>query len=114
MARPAISHLLQVEGLFGAGERFRTVDLVLGKHTLYQLSYTRSRSKDLLSSSALLLSTRLPIWSPDRGVLGNQPAGFTFAGFGPYWARRCIVARGNLIYIAARLIGSGRPGVVSS
>ena len=27
---------------FGAGERFRTVDLVLGKHTLYQLSYTRS------------------------------------------------------------------------
>ena len=28
--------------LFGAGERFRTVDLVLGKHTLYQLSYTRS------------------------------------------------------------------------
>jgi hypothetical protein len=29
-------------GLYGAGERFRTVDLVLGKHTLYQLSYTRS------------------------------------------------------------------------
>jgi transposase InsO family protein len=28
--------------ILGAGERFRTVDLVLGKHTLYQLSYTRS------------------------------------------------------------------------
>jgi hypothetical protein len=27
----------------GAGDRFRTDDLVLGKHTLYQLSYTRSR-----------------------------------------------------------------------
>jgi hypothetical protein len=27
---------------FGAGDRFRTDDLVLGKHTLYQLSYTRS------------------------------------------------------------------------
>ncbi len=26
----------------GAGDRFRTDDLVLGKHTLYQLSYTRS------------------------------------------------------------------------
>ena len=25
----------------GAGDRFRTDDLVLGKHTLYQLSYTR-------------------------------------------------------------------------
>ena len=28
--------------LLGAGDRFRTDDLVLGKHTLYQLSYTRS------------------------------------------------------------------------
>ncbi len=28
--------------IFGAGDRFRTDDLVLGKHTLYQLSYTRS------------------------------------------------------------------------
>jgi hypothetical protein len=28
--------------LNGAGDRFRTDDLVLGKHTLYQLSYTRS------------------------------------------------------------------------
>jgi hypothetical protein len=27
----------------GAGDRFRTDDLVLGKHTLYQLSYTRSQ-----------------------------------------------------------------------
>jgi hypothetical protein len=25
----------------GAGDRFRTDDLVLGKHALYQLSYTR-------------------------------------------------------------------------
>src|SRR5208282_2905203 len=31
---------------FGAGERFRTVDLVLGKHALYQLSYTRSPAAD--------------------------------------------------------------------
>jgi hypothetical protein len=30
------------QGFFGAGDRFRTDDLVLGKHTLYQLSYTRS------------------------------------------------------------------------
>jgi hypothetical protein len=29
-------------GLSGAGDRFRTDDLVLGKHALYQLSYTRS------------------------------------------------------------------------
>jgi hypothetical protein len=29
-------------GTYGAGDRFRTDDLVLGKHTLYQLSYTRS------------------------------------------------------------------------
>jgi hypothetical protein len=29
------------EGNIGAGDRFRTDDLVLGKHTLYQLSYTR-------------------------------------------------------------------------
>ena len=28
--------------IYGAGDRFRTDDLVLGKHTLYQLSYTRS------------------------------------------------------------------------
>ena len=28
--------------LNGAGDRFRTDDLVLGKHALYQLSYTRS------------------------------------------------------------------------
>ena len=28
----------------GAGDRFRTDDLVLGKHTLYQLSYTRSQA----------------------------------------------------------------------
>jgi len=31
-----------VEESNGAGDRFRTDDLVLGKHTLYQLSYTRS------------------------------------------------------------------------
>ena len=30
------------EAFTGAGDRFRTDDLVLGKHTLYQLSYTRS------------------------------------------------------------------------
>ena len=29
----------------GAGDRFRTDDLVLGKHALYQLSYTRSRGR---------------------------------------------------------------------
>src|SRR6266404_332683 len=29
----------------GAGDRFRTDDLVLGKHALYQLSYTRSPSR---------------------------------------------------------------------
>jgi hypothetical protein len=29
---------------FGAGDRFRTDDLVLGKHTLYQLSYTRPQA----------------------------------------------------------------------
>jgi hypothetical protein len=28
-------------GYYGAGDRFRTDDLVLGKHALYQLSYTR-------------------------------------------------------------------------
>jgi hypothetical protein len=34
---------LRYYGLFyGAGDRFRTDDLVLGKHALYQLSYTRS------------------------------------------------------------------------
>jgi hypothetical protein len=42
---------------FGAGDRFRTDDLVLGKHTLYQLSYTRSLLeragiKDLSAQSA--------------------------------------------------------------
>ena len=31
-----------IEKFAGAGDRFRTDDLVLGKHTLYQLSYTRS------------------------------------------------------------------------
>jgi hypothetical protein len=31
-----------LNNLYGAGDRFRTDDLVLGKHTLYQLSYTRS------------------------------------------------------------------------
>jgi hypothetical protein len=35
-------HLEMIEDLTGAGDRFRTDDLVLGKHTLYQLSYTRS------------------------------------------------------------------------
>src|SRR5262245_20511115 len=29
--------------LTGAGDRFRTDDLALGKHTLYQLNYTRPR-----------------------------------------------------------------------
>ena len=32
---------LRLLGNRGAGDRFRTDDLVLGKHTLYQLSYTR-------------------------------------------------------------------------
>ena len=31
--------------LCGAGDRFRTDDLVLGKHALYQLSYTRSPNR---------------------------------------------------------------------
>jgi hypothetical protein len=30
----------------GAGDRFRTDDLVLGKHALYQLSYTRPLLRD--------------------------------------------------------------------
>jgi hypothetical protein len=39
----AISSRLEIVGdLTGAGDRFRTDDLVLGKHALYQLSYTRS------------------------------------------------------------------------
>src|SRR5271167_3145453 len=33
-----------IEFLNGAGDRFRTDDLVLGKHTLYQLSYTRPQA----------------------------------------------------------------------
>ena len=37
------SNFEDFQELTGAGERFRTVDLVLGKDTLYQLSYTRSR-----------------------------------------------------------------------
>ena len=32
-------------GFLGAGDRFRTDDLVLGKHALYQLSYTRPVQK---------------------------------------------------------------------
>ncbi len=40
---PAILRRSRSESAFhGAGERFRTVNLVLGKHALYQLSYTRS------------------------------------------------------------------------
>jgi hypothetical protein len=31
--------------IYGAGDRFRTDDLVLGKHALYQLSYTRSPNR---------------------------------------------------------------------
>src|SRR5208337_811305 len=30
---------------YGAGDRFRTDDLVLGKHALYQLSYTRTTGR---------------------------------------------------------------------
>jgi hypothetical protein len=50
-----------IEELAGAGERFRTVDLVLGKHTLYQLSYTRpARIEEPVSLIVVSpLSTRL-------------------------------------------------------
>jgi hypothetical protein len=42
-ARSAAAAILIASGfLNGAGDRFRTDDLVLGKHALYQLSYTRS------------------------------------------------------------------------
>jgi hypothetical protein len=40
-ARRSRTFLIQEIFLTGAGDRFRTDDLVLGKHTLYQLSYTR-------------------------------------------------------------------------
>jgi hypothetical protein len=33
---------VRCHNFYGAGDRFRTDDLVLGKHALYQLSYTRS------------------------------------------------------------------------
>jgi hypothetical protein len=38
---------------FGAGDRFRTDDLVLGKHTLYQLSYTRSPVRPVRTRSSI-------------------------------------------------------------
>jgi hypothetical protein len=45
----------------GAGDRFRTGDLVLGKHTLYQLSYTRSQAID--SEPAFLSARRADVKS---------------------------------------------------
>ncbi len=44
------SDVPELPELNGAGDRFRTDDLVLGKHALYQLSYTRpdqSRCRNL-------------------------------------------------------------------
>jgi hypothetical protein len=41
-SRAALLTLWIRERKLGAGDRFRTDDLVLGKHALYQLSYTRS------------------------------------------------------------------------
>lgn len=37
-----------IQGDFGAGDRTRTDDILLGKQTLYQLSYTRALSRTLL------------------------------------------------------------------
>jgi hypothetical protein len=49
--------MIDFQKFFGAGERFRTVDLVLGKHTLYQLSYTRSQNRFYSGQGAPPLST---------------------------------------------------------
>ncbi len=45
----------------GAGDRFRTDDLVLGKHTLYQLSYTRSATERPWNISIKLNELRLKL-----------------------------------------------------
>ncbi len=45
----------------GAGDRFRTDDLVLGKHTLYQLSYTRSAKERSWKNSIKLNELRLKL-----------------------------------------------------
>ena len=48
-------------GSIGAGDRFRTDDLVLGKHALYQLSYTRSPIRE--NESISLSGTVAPVKS---------------------------------------------------
>ena len=35
---------------YGAGEEIRTLDVLLGKQTLYQLSYTRLNGNDVIFS----------------------------------------------------------------
>jgi hypothetical protein len=50
---------------------------VLGKHTLYQLSYTRSQGRHSLLSSDPRLSTRLPIVVASIGIL-EPAASLTF------------------------------------
>ncbi len=52
---------LALVGSFGAGDRFRTDDLVLGKHTLYQLSYTRSVTQISWKISIKLNQSRLKL-----------------------------------------------------
>ena len=56
----------------GAGDRFRTDDLVLGKHTLYQLSYTRSLrpGHKRLSTDAPLV--KRPLLRPTPRAAGRE------------------------------------------
>jgi hypothetical protein len=62
----------------GAGDRFRTDDLVLGKHTLYQLSYTRSQF-ETLGSNRLFVT---------RAVVNSVFVEMTLAGE-PFGSLRC-------------------------
>jgi hypothetical protein len=66
-----------IDELYGAGDQFRTGDLVLGKHTLYQLSYTRS--PDQLSTLSVTCGTLV---NASSGIpLCNKPqSDLTLAG----------------------------------
>jgi hypothetical protein len=55
---------------FGAGERFRTVDLVLGKHTLYQLSYTRPQASSSRGWIDRFIGMRAPCQTAARRAGG--------------------------------------------
>jgi hypothetical protein len=65
-----------VEDSTGAGDRFRTDDLVLGKHTLYQLSYTRSPGPAGQNQNIYWSARRLS----NRGAPSADLIGF---GWGP-------------------------------